>query len=200
MRNLELKARYADLARGEQIAQSIGATFGGDLHQLDTYFYVPHGRLKLREITPLPPRGGGVGGGELIFYQRPEDAPTRWSDYFTAPVSPTESMRDVLTRALGVRQQIEKTRRLYLYRGARIHLDRVTHVGNFIEFEVPISPPPQPLSQFGRGVGGEGDEMQARALMRELMQAFGLNDTDAITASYSELLEETSNERRSSGD
>ena len=165
MRNLELKARFADLARGEQIAQALGAASGGDLYQLDTYFHVASGRLKLRE--------DGHAGGELIFYQRPEDSPTRWSDYFKTPVAAPEALRDVLTRALGVRQQVEKTRRLYLFRGARIHLDRVTRLGTFVEFEVPT----------------DDDADAARALMGELMLAFGLSDADAIATSYGEMME-----------
>jgi len=165
MRNLELKAPFADLARGEEIAQALGAACGGDLYQLDTYFHVASGRLKLRESGP--------SGGELIFYRRPEDSPTRWSDYFKAPVASPETMRDVLTRALGVRQQVEKTRRLYLFRGARIHLDRVTRLGNYVEFEVPT----------------DDDADAARATMGELMRAFGLSDADAIAASYGEMME-----------
>src|SRR5712692_5834777 len=181
MRNLEFKTRCADLTRGEQIATAIGASFGGDLHQVDTYFVVSNGRLKLREFLPLP-HGAAAAGAELISYDRPEDTATRWSDYFTSPVPDAASMRDVLTRALGVRQVIEKVRRLYLYRGARIHLDRVTRLGAFVEFEVPTTPPPA-------FAGDAGEKSQAHATMRELMQAFGLNDADAIQASYSELLQ-----------
>ena len=166
MRNLELKARLEDLARGEEIALAIGAKPGGDLYQLDTYFRVADGRLKLRE--------DGRGGGELVFYRRPEDSPTRWSDYFKVPVSSPETLRDVLTRALGVRRRIEKTRRLYRYRGARIHLDRVAGLGTFVEFEVPA----------------EGDAEGPRATMSELMRAFGLSEADAIMASYGEMAPE----------
>lgn len=166
MRNLELKARYAALGRAEQIALSIGATFGGELHQLDTYFHAPRGRLKLREINQAQ--------AELIYYERLEDSAARWSDYFTAQVSDVERLRDALTRALSIRLRVEKFRRLYLYKGARIHLDRVQALGTFIEFEVPT----------------DGDEAAARATMSELMQAFDVRDEDAIRASYSELMEE----------
>ncbi len=181
MRNLELKARCADLERAEGIAVNLGAEFDGELHQLDTYFHVPAGRLKLREtvqrsssgIAPLLASGGGVGvGAELIYYERAEDSATRWSDYFTAAVSSADSLRDVLGRALGIRQQVEKWRKLYWYRGARIHLDRVRHLGDFIEFEVPSA----------------DDEHAARQLMAELMQAFGIKDGDSVRASYGELI------------
>jgi len=165
MRNLELKARLADLGRAEAAARALGASYGGDLYQLDTYFAVATGRLKLRET--------GGESAELVFYDRPEDAPTRFSDYFKGLVAEPAKVREVLSRALGVRAQVEKTRRLYLFRGARIHLDRVTDLGAFLEFEVPV----------------EGDDAEAaRATMRELMEALEVGEGDAIAASYGEMV------------
>ena len=169
MRNLELKAAYADLARAEHVAVQNGAEPGGDLHQIDTYFHVAEGRLKLREINQA--------GGELIFYRRPEADATRFSDYYTAPVADCEAMGKVLALCLGVRKRVEKVRRLYLYQGARIHLDRVANLGTFIEFEVPVL----------AGEPGAGEA--ARRIMDELMGAFGIQASDAIRASYSELLD-----------
>jgi adenylate cyclase class IV len=166
MRNLELKAPLGDRARAEQIALELGAEFGGEWRQLDTYFVVPHGRLKLREVDQAP--------SELIGYERPERGAVRWSDYHTAPVAHGPAIRDVLARALGVRVQVDKMRRLYLYRGARIHLDGVRGLGAFIEFEVPCN---------------DGDEAGAQSLMRDLMRRFALSDADALRASYAELLE-----------
>src|SRR5689334_15441857 len=130
MRNLELKAAVADLGRAEQIARQSGAVPGGDLSQIDTYFHVAEGRLKLREINQA--------GGELIFYRRSETEATRFSDYYTAPVADCATMSKVLELSLGIRRRVEKARRLYLYQGARIHLDRVANLGTFIEFEVPV--------------------------------------------------------------
>lgn len=169
MRNLELKAAYADLARAEQIAVQSGAAPRGDLHQIDTYYHVAEGRLKLREINQA--------GGELIFYRRPEADATRLSDYYTAPVADCDAMGKLLALSLGVRKRVEKTRRLYLYRGARIHLDRVANLGTFVEFEVPVQ------------AGEPGAEEAARRLMDELMGAFGIGADDAIRASYSDLLD-----------
>ncbi len=169
MRNLELKASFPDLNRAEAIAQSLSAKYGGDLHQLDTYFVVPAGRLKLREINHA--------GGELIFYNRPEDAATRWSDYHTSTVAVCAPLRAVLSLALGIQQSVEKHRRLYLYKGARIHLDNVPLLGSFVEFEVPAS------------AHDAASEVDARVVMQELMDAFAIREADAIRASYSELME-----------
>ena len=168
MRNLELKVRCADLAQAEETARRLGATPGGTLHQVDTYFQTSAGRLKLRQINR--------GGGELIYYERAEDSAVRWSNYFTAPVADCAALRNVLARAYGVRLVVEKSRVLNFYRGARIHLDRVEGLGAFLEFEVPV--------QSNR----EAESERARHIMRELMSAFGLQPGDAIQASYADLL------------
>jgi len=170
MRNLELKARCADLIRAEEIALRLGAAPGGTLHQVDTYFQTPVGRLKLRQINRH--------GGELIYYERAEDSAVRWSNYFTAPVAGCAALRDVLTRAYGVRLEVEKSRVLYLYRGARIHLDRVEGLGAFLEFESPVQS------------DSETESERARLVMRELMSGFGLQPGDAIQASYADLLQD----------
>src|SRR5439155_23852638 len=117
MRNLELKARCADLETAEQVAQRLGATFAGEWHQVDTYFCVPHGRLKLREV--------GDDTAELIGYERPESDAKRRSEYEIAPVADSGALLSILAKALGVRVRVEKSRRVYHYRSARIHLDRV---------------------------------------------------------------------------
>jgi predicted adenylyl cyclase CyaB len=166
MRNLELKARCADLATAEQVAQRLGATFAGEWLQADTYFCTPHGRLKLREV--------GDGAAELIGYERPEIDATRWSQYEIAPVADSRALLSVLAKVLGVRARVEKSRRVYLYRGARIHLDRVASLGSFVEFEVPCN---------------DGDERLAQEIMRELSEAFGWHADDALRASYADLPE-----------
>ena len=51
-RNVELKATDPDPARSLAIVRELGAEDRGVLHQRDTYFRVPEGRLKLREETP----------------------------------------------------------------------------------------------------------------------------------------------------
>ena len=50
--------------------------------------------------------------------------------------SDSRALLSILAKALGVRVRVDKSRRVYLYRGARIHLDRVASLGSFVEFEV----------------------------------------------------------------
>ena len=50
-RNIELKARCPDPDAAREAARRLGAEFAGVLEQRDTYFVVPHGRLKLRQTA-----------------------------------------------------------------------------------------------------------------------------------------------------
>ncbi len=68
-KNIELKARCADLGAAREAALVAGARVVGVLNQIDTYFVVPHGRLKLREINGER--------AELIQYDRDNDPNAR---------------------------------------------------------------------------------------------------------------------------
>jgi hypothetical protein len=87
-RNIELKARDPDPARSLQVSLDMGASDEGWLHQTDTYFRVPHGRLKLREE-------GAVA--QLISYERSDETVARESRYRLVPVSdPAGSWRSAI--------------------------------------------------------------------------------------------------------
>lgn len=163
-KNLELKARLGDLPEAERIAERIGAQVGGVLLQVDTYFQAPHGRLKLREINGIE--------AQLIGYDRPEAEAQRWSRFRVVAVPDPASMKALLTESLGLRGTVTKRRHLYLWNDCRIHLDQVEGLGTFVEFEV--------LSA--------GDDCSDRDRMEALMTHFELRDSDAIRASYSDLL------------
>ena len=61
--NVEIKARCPEQERIRNILIGRNAEFIGKDHQLDTYFNVPGGRLKLRE---------GDIENNLIYYERPD--------------------------------------------------------------------------------------------------------------------------------
>ncbi len=77
-KNLEVKACIESVESAEKIAQSIRARFDRTMKQIDTYFNVSHGRLKLREIDDTH--------AELIYYTRNEDVNHRVSDFQICPV------------------------------------------------------------------------------------------------------------------
>ena len=120
-RNLELKAVDHDPEATLAAALALGAEEEATLHQRDTYFFAVTGRLKLREAPPEP--------AQLIGYARPDRSGASVSAYEIAPVFDPATLGAVLAQTLGVRTVVEKRRRLLLWRGVRIHLDRVAGLG-----------------------------------------------------------------------
>lgn len=163
-RNLEVKAKIDDISIAEKIAIEIGADLKDDFTQIDTYFNIQDGRLKLREFDS--------GKAELIFYRRDENNTQRWSDYEIVQVCDAEKLKNLLSKAFGVKIVVEKRRKVYIYKNARIHIDSVKELGNFIEFEVIYN----------------GDEKQVFDLMRFLIEKFNLDKEKFIKVSYSDLL------------
>ncbi len=155
MRNLELKVRCPDetiLEILEGRAQQNDAAYIHTLQQRDTYFNVPSGRLKLREwsIQEDVQRAdlhvkertkvqekyeNGSSGALLVAYTRPNEESSRVSEYLISPISDPATFLPLLTATLGTWMTIEKTRVLYRYGGTRIHFDRVTGLGAFVELE-----------------------------------------------------------------
>ncbi|MEN3039425.1 MAG: class IV adenylate cyclase [Candidatus Kryptonium sp.] len=163
-RNLEIKAEITKPDLAEKIAIEIGAKLVNEFVQVDTYFDVKDGRLKLREFDS--------GEAELIFYRRMENNFERWSDYEIVKVNNSEDLKNLLSKSLGVKIVVEKRRKVYIYKNARIHIDKVKGLGDFVEFEVIYS----------------GDEKQVEELMKFLINAFGLKRGSFIKVSYSDLL------------
>jgi predicted adenylyl cyclase CyaB len=165
-RNVEVKARCPDLDAARATARRLGATPAARVRQVDTYFRVPEGRLKLRRAEP--------GAAELIFYRRPDAAAGKVSEYCRAPVTDSDALRPVLAAALGVRVEVIKVRELWLLGNVRIHLDEVEGLGTFLEFEAVV--------------GGPYSETDGRAEVGELTAAFALRGSDLIAGSYADAL------------
>src|SRR5262245_36397959 len=127
--NIELKARVCDWERLHRVASKLAGGDASVLEQLDTFFAVPVGRLKLRQLAP--------NRGELIFYQRPDEPGPKRSDYIVTNTSEPSVLRDTLAHALGVCGEVRKRRWLFLvdrFGGhTRIHLDEVRGLGQFLE-------------------------------------------------------------------
>jgi adenylate cyclase class IV len=167
--NLELKARDADPAATEAACAALGARDAGTLVQRDTYFEVAHGKLKLREHL------SGEAGAELIAYDRPDGDGVRVSTYERVAVDDPAALRSALSTALGVLGVVEKTRRLYLYRHVRIHLDEIAYLGSFVELEA-VQPP------HARRPPGRDEALG------EAIAALGLRGAEPVTAGYLELV------------
>jgi len=83
------------------------------------------------------------------------------------------SFKRIFTVILGEEIIIRKTRRLYLFKNARIHLDTVENLGCFLEIEV---------------VGGDPTLTKDYELMEFLQQKLKLRDADARSLGYRELM------------
>lgn len=173
MRNLERKAACdeATFAAISRRAESLGRR--QSLWHRDTYFAVPHGRLKLREIR----EEGAVALAELIGYERPDLEGSRWSSYHRATIASgeAEALRAALMVTLGERIVVEKRRDVVIARHTRIHLDRVERLGCFIELETVIS--------------DDLCEDDAAREHEEVIAALEIGDLPPIGGSYSDLLE-----------
>jgi len=180
MTNIELKARLQNFERVHSVLAQHQIALAATLRQIDTYFHAPHGRLKLREINEET--------AQLIFYQRPDRAEVKRSDYMIAPVASPAALREVLGAAYGIRTVVKKTRELYLLprqfgaaagRAApdlvRLHLDAVEGLGNFLEIEVIVR----------EGEAPQLAEQEAQFWLRE----FGISPADLLSGSYADLFE-----------
>lgn len=167
--NVEIKARIdsvdALLPRAKALSDDDHPQL---IHQDDTFFNVPQGRLKLRVFSD--------GSGELIHYLRPDDEGPKRSDYQIAPVAEPDSLRAVLAAACGVLGRVVKHRILVLVGQTRIHLDRVEGLGDFLELEVVLRP-------------GQS-EAEGTALALELLAALGVAPEALLSGAYLDLLRE----------
>ncbi len=168
MPNIEIKAACPDLKRAREIAEQIRTECLGTLHQVDTYFRTPNGRLKLREIVP--------GAAYLIPYVKTYERQPSKSDYALLPVENPNETKRILGQLLGVASVVEKKREVFIVGNVRIHLDDVKGLGSFIEFEAVYS------------VDTEESRQLERRKIEELMKTFNLSTEDLITQGYVDLL------------
>ena len=164
--NIEIKARLTDLQATQRLVEAIADGPPQTLLQRDTFFVCSTGRLKLREI--------GDGSGELIAYQRADVADIKQSDYEISHVPDADALKEVLRRALGESVVVEKTRLLYLIGQTRVHLDRVTGLGDFLELEVVLAP----------GQSATAGQQFAASLL----QQFQVERNDLLATAYADML------------
>ena len=95
--NVESKTRVTDLDAVARVVARLGAWYEGRLDQVDSYFRVPHGRLKLREVSHLAPDGRISTSCELIRYDRPDEGGARVSRYERADIDDPGSAGNILS-------------------------------------------------------------------------------------------------------
>lgn len=124
--NVEIKAHLQNQETIREILKSKNATFKGLDHQIDTYFRVNHGRLKLRE---------GTIENYLIQYQRENKEGPKQSDVILFTSDPKSSLKEILTKSLGILVVVDKKREIYFIGNVKFHIDIVENLGTFVEIE-----------------------------------------------------------------
>ena len=175
--NLEFKAQFQSLDELYPRLADLNATHRETVHQIDTYFHVTKGkdsvkseacepRFKLREVN-------GWSEGWLIYYERPNQDGSRYSQYQLCEIADPGSLKNLLTIALGVKTIVKKQREIWMFNHTRIHLDTVTDLGQFVELETVFK---------GQTEAEAIDEHQyVKTTLR-------LDTTDPIAVSYSDLV------------
>ena len=102
--NVEIKAKCQQANDIEALLKAKNARYIGEDHQVDTYFNVKNGRLKLRE---------GSIENNLIHYQRSNQEGPKKSVVALYGSTPNSTLKEVLTRANGVKIVVDKLRKIF---------------------------------------------------------------------------------------
>src|SRR5215211_3900200 len=124
--NYEFKAKCVDIESLEQVLLQEGPVFIGTDHQVDTYFNIGSGRLKLRE--------GNIENA-LIHYERSDIAGPKQSNVLLYQHTPSAALKEILIKSLDIKVVVDKTRKIYFIDNVKFHFDEVKELGSFIEVE-----------------------------------------------------------------
>ena len=142
------------------------AEYRGTDHQVDIYFNVHDGRLKLRK---------GNIENFLVHYNRPDQAGPKQSDVILFKSDPESTLESILTEALGVLVVVDKQREIYFIDNVKFHVDCVEGLGTFVEIEA---------------IDYEGDigRERLREQCDHYMSLLGIRNDDLCERSYSDML------------
>ncbi len=164
--NIEIKARCSDRELIRTILRQQNAQFIGQDHQIDTYFNCQQGRLKLRE---------GNIERHLIHYDREAKPGPKKSNVTLYRPRPDSTLKEILTKSLGVLVVVDKQREIYYIDNVKFHIDQVKKLGSFVEIEAVDK-----LGMIGQ------DQLIKQC--EEYIGLFQITHNDLIECSYSDML------------
>jgi len=165
--NVEIKARCTDPQRIHRKMEAYEARYIGLDHQIDTYFRVPNGRLKLRQ---------GSIEENLIHYHRSNQSGPKTSDVqLYQPGTRSSDLKVALQRALGILVVVDKQRHIYFVGNVKFHIDVVQGLGSFVEIEA-------------IDVDGNLGHAHLQQQCDHFMQDLQIQSEDLISVSYSDLI------------
>lgn len=162
---LEFKAIAPNLVALEERARGFDAEFVHERREQDIHFEFPDGQLLLRELEHA--------SAELVTYQRGAYEGLGLTEAEVADVRDVREVGAMLRGRFGVRVQVEKTRKTFLWRATRIHLDQVFRLGMFVEVVSAVD---------GR------DEAAAAIELREVLVRLGMEHATPELRGYAELM------------
>ncbi|MDX9970328.1 MAG: class IV adenylate cyclase [Candidatus Gracilibacteria bacterium] len=164
--NIEIKAKSNNQDEIREVLKTKNADFKGIDHQIDTYFNVNNGRLKLRE---------GKIENHLIHYQRENKEGPKQSDVTLFKSDPKSSLKEILTKALGILVVVDKKREIYFIENVKFHIDVVEDLGTFVEIEA---------------IDNDGTIGKDKLLKQcqFFLDLFKISQEDLVSVSYSDLL------------
>lgn len=164
--NIEIKARCEHQGIIRELLQERNADFRGTDRQIDTYYQVANGRLKLRQ---------GSIENNLIHYQRPDQAGPKASQVHLYHPGKSEELNALLKAALGVKVVVDKQREIYFLKNVKFHLDTVKELGTFVEIEA--------IDKDGT-IGADRLYEQCQYYL----ELFRIQEKDLLQNSYSDML------------
>ena len=163
---VEIKARCTNPDWIKEQLETLNADFKGVDHQIDTYFKVPNGRLKLRE---------GNIENTLIFYNRPNQEGPKVSKVELYKPVDSISLKRVLKAANETLVVVDKQRAIYFIDNVKFHVDEVKDLGSFMEIEA--------IDEVG-----EFTKEQLLEQCQHYMEVLKVQESDLIHHSYSDML------------
>ena len=164
--NVEIKACCDNHEKIREMLKSKKADFKGTDHQIDTYFKVSNGRLKLRE---------GNIENHLIFYERENQAGPKQSNVVLFKNEPGSSLKDILVKSQGILAVVDKSREIYFIDNVKFHIDTVANLGTFMEIEA---------IDKDRTIGK--DKLQEQC--QYYLNLFNISEMDLLSESYSDMV------------
>jgi predicted adenylyl cyclase CyaB len=160
--NIEIKAKIdnPDFIRKVLVARS--AQFLGTDHQVDTYFKVRRGRLKIRE---------GNIERYLIYYQRKNKKGPKRSEIILIPLD--DHLKGIFYKSLDILCVVKKEREIYLIDNVKFHIDEVKGLGLFVEIEAMLIPTHNIIDAYRQ--------------IREYKKLFNLKEENLLGYSYSDI-------------
>lgn len=163
--NFEFKARSNNLVSLENKLLTLSPKFIGEDHQIDTYFNVEKGRLKLRE--------GNIENA-LIYYERKNVADSKQSNVLLYQFQPDVSLKEILTKVQGIKVIVNKRRKIYFIENVKFHFDNVEALGTYVEVEA--------INTENSGIEKLKEQCKYYA------DFFEIKDSDYESQSYSDLI------------